>query len=332
MKPINEMDYLYASGRIRVLEGFLLNRERARRMIEGRMPEEAFSVLTECGYAAAPASTPEELELLLAAERTRLFDTVAAMIPDARIVDVFRTRYDIHNIKVLLKNRGEIGSSAGLLLDCGQVQPESLIAALHDPASKDLPPWMRYAIEDAREILARTGDPQLMDIALDRVCLKEMLALAGAAGSPFLTGYVRLIIDAANLRAYFRLKRMGKGPVLLHYALAEGGAILPKRLSPDMTEALLESLFAPTPLADAARAGIAALRTAAPMTETDQRCEHALRTYLLPARTLAFGSAITVAYLAAKEAEITALRTILTGRMTGLAQDRILERIRDYYV
>lgn len=41
--------------------------------------------------------------------------------------------------------------------------------------------------------------------------LAEMAETARAVGSPFLEGYVRLLIDAANLRSAVRCARMGKG-------------------------------------------------------------------------------------------------------------------------
>ena len=45
------------------------------------------------------------------------------------------------------------------------------------------------------------------------ICLlyTSMAETARAVGSPFLEGYVRLLIDAANLRSAVRCARMGKG-------------------------------------------------------------------------------------------------------------------------
>ena len=38
-----------------------------------------------------------------------------------------------------------------------------------------------------------------------------------------------------------------------------------------------------------------------------------------------------IAYLAAVEGEVTAVRMILTGRLAGIASDTIRERLRDFY-
>jgi len=50
------------------------------------------------------------------------------------------------------------------------------------------------------------------------------------------------------------------------------------------------------------------------------------------AQFVAFGEAPVIAYLAAKEAEILAIRIILTGRLADLAPDIIRERLREAYV
>lgn len=45
-----------------------------------------------------------------------------------------------------------------------------------------------------------------------------------------------------------------------------------------------------------------------------------------------FGEQAVIGYLYAKEAELTAVRTILAGRRAGLSGERIRERLRETYV
>ena len=45
-----------------------------------------------------------------------------------------------------------------------------------------------------------------------------------------------------------------------------------------------------------------------------------------------FGVEVVLGYLAAKEAEWTAVRIIMSGRMAGMTADAIRERLRDQYV
>ncbi len=58
----------------------------------------------------------------------------------------------------------------------------------------------------------------------------------------------------------------------------------------------------------------------------------ALTDYLKSAKYVAFGEQPMIAYIAAKENEFTAIRTIMNGRFAGLSADMIKERLREAYV
>ena len=64
----------------------------------------------------------------------------------------------------------------------------------------------------------------------------------------------------------------------------------------------------------------------------EKLCDNAVIHYIQDARFVSFGEAPVIAYLAAKEAEIVAIRIIMTGRLAGLPTDVIRERLREAYV
>lgn len=68
------------------------------------------------------------------------------------------------------------------------------------------------------------------------------------------------------------------------------------------------------------------------LTAFERACDDAVTRYLAQARRVPFGEQAVVGYLYAKEAEFTAIRTILSGRMAGLGADIIRERLREAYV
>ena len=67
------------------------------------------------------------------------------------------------------------------------------------------------------------------------------------------------------------------------------------------------------------------------MTKFELACDNAVTAYLIGARMVSFGEEPVIAYLAALEGEITTVRMILTGRLSGIAPDVIRERLRDLY-
>ena len=172
----------------------------------------------------------------------------------------------------------------------------------------------------------------MADSILDQAYFEDMNELAKAAGSDFLAGYVRTTIDIANMRSIVRTMRMGKGIEFLEGVLFEGGDVGTRRiLSVVSAGGTVEDLYTTSTLKDAAEAGTAAARGGS-LTRFEKLCDDALNTYVSKAKYVAFGEAPIIAFLAAKENELTAVRIIMTGRLAGLPADTIRERLRESYV
>jgi V/A-type H+-transporting ATPase subunit C len=125
---------------------------------------------------------------------------------------------------------------------------------------------------------------------------------------------------------------MGKGADALRYALVPGGAVSASRLLGDISPDTIEAVFNISPLAGAAQTGAQALRGEGSLSDVDMACDDALLKYLRNAKYVAFGAEPLIGYLAAVEAELTSVRTVVTGRLAGLAAEMITERLRETYV
>jgi V/A-type H+-transporting ATPase subunit C len=191
---------------------------------------------------------------------------------------------------------------------------------------------MVSGIAEARDVLARTQDPLLLDLILDKAMYADMLEMADSLDFSFLKGYVVLMIDSVNLRAYVRSLRMGKGPEVLRYALVPGGAVSISRLFGDAGADVVENAFHTSPLALAAQAGARALRGEGSLYAMDLACDNALLRYLKKAKYVSFGAEPLIGYMAALEAELTSVRTVIAGLMAGLSAETISERLRETYV
>lgn len=331
-KRINDTDYLFLSARIRVLELTLLGKDRMERMLEADSDLEAAHVLIECGYPEMPAVNVDTLNAALTAFRDNLYTDLYALAPDPKIIDAFKVKYDYHNVKTLLKAAAVGADPARLLVDVGRWPAAQLAEQVTSGDLAGLPADFVGAVNRAKEILSTTHDPQLADFALDQAYFQEMEQLASDSASPFLQRYVALLIDAANLRSVVRVLRMRKSPDFLRGVLFEGGEVAPRSLI-QMAEhgEKLESLYASTPFAAAAEEGQTAIAGGS-LTAFERSCDNALMSFLSEAQNVAFGEALLVAYLAARESELTAVRIIMTGRLAGLSADLIRERLRDSYV
>ena len=332
MSKIRDTDYLTISARVRAMENRLVTRERMERMGEARSDDEAVKVLAECGYEELPALTNRGLDELLSAARAALYRELGGAVPDKRLVELVQMKDDYHNAKALVKGAAVGADADRLLMEGGRWSAAQVKEAFQRDSLREFTGPFRRAVVQARETLNGGNDPQLADFVLDRAYFAEMAETARAVGSPFLEGYVRLLIDAANLRSAVRCARMGKGSEFLSQVLLPGGSVSQRTLAAARGEEL-SALFQNGALAQAAELGAKAARPAGgSLTAFERECDNALTRYLGDARRVPFGVETVVAYLYAKEAELTAIRTILAGRRAGLDGAVIRERLRETYV
>ena len=331
-KKLKDTDYLFISTYLHSRERDLLTSARMERMIEAPSAEEAVKVLTEIGYGEFDASSQRELGSILAQEQEKLFEDLYRFVPDKAVVDVFKVKYDYHNLKALIKARATgTDASDRLLLDAGRVSAEDMRRAVWEGDYNVLPPALRQSAVEAAETLSATGDPQLADFLLDRAYYAEMLSAAQATGSSFLVRYVRFTIDAANLRSAVRTLRMKKGADMLKRVLVEGGSIRVDSVQSAALGGNLEELYRSTELRQAAELCTAAVNGGS-LTPFEKACDDAVTAMAAGAKSVPFGVESVISYLVAKEIEFTAVRIIMSGRMAGIDSDTIRERLREAYV
>jgi len=332
-KHIKDIDYLVISARIRAMETQLLTRARMEQILEARSEEEVAKVLQECGYPELDAASPEAMDAALSAARKAVLEDLGDGVPDTGYLDIFKLKYDYHNVKAILKAAVMGTDPSRMLMDMGRVGTEELREALESGDMSALPAILVSAVEEAQDVLNTTRDPQLSDIVLDRWYYRELSEIAAETGSAFLQGYVRVQIDAANLRTLVRTIRMGKSSEFLKGVLFEGGEVAPEameKVSAAHGSGLTE-LYAVTRLGAAAEAGAEALKNGS-LTTFEKLCDDAVADYLADSVLVPFGEAPLVSFLAAKETEYTNLRILLLGRMAGIDAEVIRSRLRDVYV
>lgn len=328
-KKIKDTDYLVISARIRAMETGLLTGERMEQILAAHSDEEVVKLLQEGGYPTMSLESPEAMDAAITAAREETLQDLGDSAPDKQYLDIFKLKYDYHNAKAILKAKAMDTDPDHMLADLGRVPAAELKEAITGGDMNQLPPLLAAAIAEAREVLETTRDPQLGDIALDRWRYRDEMETAEVTGSKFLRGYVRVSIDAANLRALVRTLRMGKNAAFLEGVLFSGGTV-------DESEILtvagnngggLAELYASTELKDAAQVGADALKGGA-LTEFEKLCDDAVSGYLSGAQMVAFGEAPLIGYLAARETEYTNLRILLMGRAAGLDPETIRARLR----
>lgn len=331
MNKYKDTDYLQATARVRALETVMLDAKSLIKMVDARNAEEAFKVLSEAaigqGHELANCEQAFRDNLL---EAYRLVESVS---PEPGLVDIFRYKYDGHNLKVAIKSRKLGRDYSAILSHMGTVPPERLIAELDDRAFTGLVPALAAAGLEAEEQMAKTGDPQTVDILIDKAVLESMVKKAAELDNSFVTGFVRAQIDIANIRAAVRLLRMKKELPMLKRVAVAGGSVPLGKLYDAYGKGIDELLavVASTPFGRVLEPCFEDLRGGRTLTLFEKLCDNYMISLFAKVRFIAFGIEPLVAYLYGKEWESNAARIVLASKLAGVPAAQITERLRDAY-
>ena len=173
-KRRKDTDYLFLSARIRAMERRLLMAQRLEQLLTAPSVEACAQLLSEWGYA--PVHDEPSLQAALSAQREAVFADVSRFMPEAEVLDVFRLKYDYHNIKTLLKAPQD---AERLLIDAGTVPAETMRKKHAENGGWDfLPADMAAAADEAQRVLAETGSARSSDCILDRAYFARLEKLA----------------------------------------------------------------------------------------------------------------------------------------------------------
>lgn len=328
IKKLKDEYFLALTSRLRTRMEGMLNTERIERLVTAPDSDDVCRQLTEYGYPDMSGMDIKSIDNILNTRRCNLFTEIAYAQHASGLVDIFRLKYDYHNIKVLVKSEG---SAVNLLSGAGRVPPEKIINCYIRHETIDLPKPMHKAFLEARDILARTGSTQLSDIAIDKAYFAELATLADNTGSRFLMDYVRVMIDSANLRTAVRSQRMKKPLEFIRGAMIEGGTVTAPTAAAAYADGTIAELYECTKLRAAAEIS-KTIQSGGSLTEFERACDDAVSDFMSDSALIAFGAEPVAAYLAHFENELMSVRIILTGKLSGASPEAIRERLRTCHV
>lgn len=329
---IRDTDFLYLSARLRSLENRLIDADKLEKLVACETAAEAFEKL--CAYYGAEKSL-DEAETLLSEQLAAAYDDVREMLRSAPsgVPDVtvpFRYVQDCQNLKAAIKAQSLGVSPSTMMLHGGTLSEEAVRNAVRDGDYSSFPQALAKAAPQAVALLAQTQDPQAVDFLLDKAVFTDRFAFSDASGVAFLSKIVRIQADKANIGVFLRCKKM-------NYTLADfADALLPEGYLPhDLLkecyvsggeEKLFEKLFY-TRYGDA----LDELPSAPTFSDVEKRLYDYYMEQVRLAKQVPFGAEVAVAYLCAKETEITNARIVLAGKTAHLSPDSIRERLRKSY-
>ena len=91
---------------LRAREVGMLKEDKINRMLEAPEPDDAAKLLLDCGYPDMSGMRMAQIENVLQVHRSDIFYEISAYGYARDLLDLFRAKYDYHNIKVLVKSAG----------------------------------------------------------------------------------------------------------------------------------------------------------------------------------------------------------------------------------
>jgi V/A-type H+-transporting ATPase subunit C len=331
-----DTQYAYAVARVRAIEKKLLDKSKIDRMVDAKSANDAVKILGEAGYGLSGGDIDgvSNYEKLLDEENKKVYDILKEIAPEPEIFKLFLQRNDYHNAKVILKSEFLERDVDDILVDSGSIPASKLKLMIKERSMSDMPSIMRKAVDECIDTFNRTGDPQVIDIILDRALFRQMGEIANSIGNRFVVNLVRIYIDLANIKTFLRVKSMGKSWDFLQKILLDGGSIDNKIFLQNLQEPLDSFVNAIkfTQYGDFCEEGIEGYKNTGSLTKFEKLSDNFILSFVKNSKFVAFGVEPLIGYLVAKETEIKNARIIMVGKVNKIPGDIIRERLRETYV
>ena len=329
-------DYLFGSANIRTLEHAIIGRERIERLLNTKTTDEAWDLLSDWGVDIIRNSEngkPMREETLLGILKGA-YDRLSELAPDSDALRLWLYPYDCNNLKAAQKAFIRGIDSTSMLFDFGTLPATDIVKMVETGNYEGLPTNLQASAQSAMDEYAKTKNPQVIDLILDKACWRDMMETAKASGEAFVIRLVETRIDLLNVMIALRILRMKSGEVgkvLFADAFLEGGKLTREGLTDALNSgenALWESLR----YSDYSRFAENFAKSDETLSTAEKLADNYWMSLILENKFVPDGLEVMIAFLAAHEYEVKNLRILLSGKEAGIPATTIRERIRDSYV
>ncbi len=327
-------DYIYASTRIRMQEKDLLSASLLERLLLADSLQEAIQILQETRYADSFSRIdhPEHFEEALRIELIKQAGILEEIANDEELVRLLFLKYDVHNIKILIKEVLANKDYEELRYPFGSLFLPEVREWISDSHKNPKLSHLQRAIEKARESYQEKEDAQELDFILDKAYFEELMGLSKEMNSDFFINYTRYYADFTNVLAYQRLRMQDQSKNTFDQIFIEGGYISKEdfldqygKQDEEILSFLKKEDLSPlliTAYEDFVESG--------KLTELELARDNFSYAFAFEGEQILYGPEVLYAYLLRVETEIQNLRIILSGKRADVDRETIRERIRTY--
>ena len=318
--------YIYQVARLRSLETQLFSDGTINQLLACPDHESCMRFLSEKGWGAGGEGETADSMLEREEEKTSALMTELKVSPEA--FEVLELPKLFQNLKAAVKETVS-GPVTGEVYYEDTKPGAGEIRAIAAAGEWDrLPANMKGCAVEAHETLMHTGDGQMCDVIIDRACLDAIAKAGKASKNDVIRDYAEATVAVADIKIAARSARTGKSADFMDRAIAECRTLNKPELVraasggvPALYDYLKGTIYSEG--ADALSESPSAF---------ERWCDNKLIETVKPQKYNSFTVGPIIAYYIARQNEIKMVRIILSGKLNGLSEESIRERVREMYV
>lgn len=314
----------YALGRLSVLQKNALDQSKLERLMQTPTLAEAAKTLSEIGWA-----DDADYEKMAADHFRKACEITRAIATNEKLVDCFLLRYDVSNLKMLLKARC-LNLQSETLSPCGTYPVDFLRHAVSEHQYSRLHPALADAMNALEKKLALNPDPFEIDVTLDKALYETIFALL-PRDEKTARDYFTAKVDIVNLMMTLRVYHMGKSAEFLSQLLLDHGTISKSTWIKTFEKPEKLPLLVNKYGLRVYKAAITAQMTPGKLAQLECAMDNYLLSVYTPYRREMDKAERIIGYLLMRERESAAVRLIMAGKANGFSPDTIRERLRELY-
>lgn len=331
--------YSFASMRIRMFERELITGAQWKRLLSSQDVNQAVQILKETRYGDLfeDMDHAENFDGALQREMAKQAKLLEDLVEDEDFEEFLFLKYDIHNLKILIKEADQMTSDeeeaedlSSLAYPFGHLFLPSVKNWIKEPRQNPRQTDLQKATAEGLEVWLETHDAQALDLVLDRWYFKSLNRLAQASGEDFFKTAVQKMADATNILSFFRAQRQGLTRDFLARVLVEGGEIDPEEFFKlyGLDSVNYTLFFRKAGLRRHFDRAIDAYLETGAIAGLERAKDQIQRKLAQEASRQPEGPQVLYGYLNKVETEIQNLRILLNGKRLSIPEEEIKERMR----
>ena len=314
----------YALGRIGALDGNTLNKQKLDRLLQSQTMQDAHRVLAEIGWAEV-----DDIEKAAAEHVNKACKLVRDLAVNEKTLDCFLMRYDVNNLKILLKARS-LSISTDSLSTCGTIDVDALRHAVTEHNYHILPIALKKAMNDLEKMLAVEVNPLQIDVKLDQALFAHIM-MNLPKNDKVAKKYFTAQIDLTNYIMALRALNIQKSASFFETLFIAGGNVskntfLRKYEQPEYLPQLVRQYGATI-----FQAALAAQMAKDKLPNFERTMDDYLMGLYLPFKRVIDKNERLIGYLLKCQREAAAIKLIIAGKLGGFPKEIIQERLRELY-